>query len=97
MVINITPPTVVDNCDGAPTISGVGTLPDTSTFNLGATAADYEFDVGTTTIVWSGLDAEGNTGTCIQTVTITTPPTTTVPTVVGLPQATAESNIWRRT
>ncbi len=39
------------------------------------------FPIGTTTVIWTALDASGNTATCTQTVTVTdnTPPTLSCP------------------
>lgn len=70
LVLEVIPPSVLDACDTAPALSGVATLPDNSTFNLNDQTASYTFPVGTSTIVWTTLDASGNPGTCQQLVTV---------------------------
>ncbi len=79
-------PTTSDNCGVA---SVVGTRTDINSTDL--TSAPYQ--QGITTIQWVVTDVNGLSNFCNQTVTIASPPLTSVPNVVGQQQATAESNI----
>ncbi len=68
--IEITPPSVVDNCDGQITLSGIATFPDTSTMELTLNPQNYSFPLETTLIEWTATDSSGNVDTCQQTVTV---------------------------
>ncbi|SFR48975.1 Por secretion system C-terminal sorting domain-containing protein [Robiginitalea myxolifaciens] len=74
--VDITPPSVMDECDSSPTLTGVATRPDMTTFNLTDQPANYVFPTGSTKIVWTSMDAYGNTGTCTQFVNIAFTPST---------------------
>lgn len=60
-LVTVTGPSAADNC-------GVSTL--LNSFN-GGTDASGSYPVGTTTIVWTATDAQGNTSTCTQLITVT--------------------------
>ncbi|MDT0622607.1 BspA family leucine-rich repeat surface protein [Croceitalea vernalis] len=85
-VVDIGTPITDDNCGVA---SVVGTRSDNNSTDL----FSDPYQQGTTTITYVVTDDNGLKNTCIQTITISSPSTTSVPGVVGLPQATAESNI----
>ncbi|NKI31951.1 malectin domain-containing carbohydrate-binding protein [Croceivirga thetidis] len=79
-------PSTLDNCNVA---SVVGTRSDNNSTDLVAAP----FPQGVTNINYVVTDIHGLTNTCSQTVTIMPPPLVNVPNVVGLQQATAESNL----
>ncbi len=59
--VTITPPSVVDNCDPAPVITGV---------RSDSQPLSAAFPTGSTTITWTATDECGNASTCVQTVTV---------------------------
>jgi HYR domain/GEVED domain len=85
-----TPPTATDNCTLAPSVS--------STHNAGGT-----FKIGTTTVIYTSIDAKNNKATCTFTVTVTNPCTNdTVPpifaacpiNIMQTTQATSLTVVW---
>jgi hypothetical protein len=60
---NLPPPIMTDDCHNR--IANYS-----NNFNGGLNAAG-RYDVGTTTVIWSATDYNGNTGTCSHTVTVT--------------------------
>ncbi|MDT0608488.1 immunoglobulin-like domain-containing protein, partial [Croceitalea rosinachiae] len=70
LVFEIVPPSVTDNCDATPSLSGLLTFPDETTLVLNDQTASFDFPPGTSTVLWTSLDDAGNPGTCSQTVTV---------------------------
>src|SRR5690606_20055192 len=60
-IVNVTPPTVSDNCGGILTL--LASRP-------GGLSLNDPFPVGPTIITWTAIDTAGNSSTCFQTVTV---------------------------
>jgi len=89
-VVDTTPPVITApanitvSATGLQTAVSIGTATATDIFAVTITNdAPATFPIGTTTVTWTATDANGNTATAMQTVTVvdTTPPVITVPPV----------------